>query len=137
MPPKRGLDGAMTQRLETLLHARYATLSEQVRRLRQATTVIDRSGADPSDLAVAGCQNELDAARLDRLSAQLVALNAAIARLQHREYGICDDCGDFIGLGRLEALPFARRCRRCQADAEATTSRETPLARVASPARSD
>jgi len=29
-------------------------------------------------------------------------------------YGICDDCGDEIGLERLKALPFAVRCVDCE-----------------------
>ena len=40
-------------------------------------------------------------------------------RLARGEYGICRDCGLFMGLGRLKALPFAPRCTACQAEVEA------------------
>jgi DnaK suppressor protein len=29
--------------------------------------------------------------------------------------GVCEDCGDAIGAERMEALPDATRCVRCQA----------------------
>ncbi len=33
-------------------------------------------------------------------------------------YGLCEDCGRQIGAERLEALPAATRCVRCQASWE-------------------
>lgn len=56
-------------------------------------------------------------------------MNALLAR--HRQHATslprgtaaksrdCQDCGDPISAGRLETLPFAKRCTECQADQEA------------------
>jgi DnaK suppressor protein len=85
----------------------------------------------------ANSRDELDAARLERLSGELVALKAALARLEHGECGVCADCGDFVGLIRLKALPFTRRCRDCQSRIEVKTARAKPIVRVADLARPD
>jgi DnaK suppressor protein len=36
----------------------------------------------------------------------------------HGQYGICENCGQPIGAERLEALPTATRCIRCQTEWE-------------------
>jgi len=36
----------------------------------------------------------------------------------HGQYGLCESCGKPIGAERLEALPTATRCIRCQAEWE-------------------
>ncbi len=50
--------------------------------------------------------------------AELEALRAARQRLEAGEYGQCASCGEPIELRRLEALPTAMRCIRCQSQAE-------------------
>jgi DnaK suppressor protein len=60
---------------------------------------------------------------------QVAQIEAALARLTSREYGICYDCGGFIGLARLRALPFAQRCLPCQARTELNGSWPLPRGR--------
>lgn len=50
--------------------------------------------------------------------AELEAVRAARERLQNGSYGQCVTCGEPIELRRLEALPTALRCIRCQSLAE-------------------
>jgi DnaK suppressor protein len=38
----------------------------------------------------------------------------ALRRMTEGSYGICEDCGKAIPLGRLRSLPHARQCVRCQ-----------------------
>ena len=45
---------------------------------------------------------------------QLIAIDDAILRIEKGSYGICDYCDEMIGLPRLEAVPWARYCIRCQ-----------------------
>ncbi len=49
-----------------------------------------------------------------RLFAYLECLESALERLAQGHYGRCVGCGGPIGTGRLEALPCAQRCARCQ-----------------------
>lgn len=49
---------------------------------------------------------------------ELEAVVAARHRLEAGQYGLCQACGEPIELRRLEAMPTALRCIRCQAQAE-------------------
>jgi len=48
----------------------------------------------------------------------LEQVNAALRRLDEGTYGICADCGEPIPIERLEALPYATLCVRCQSTRE-------------------
>lgn len=50
--------------------------------------------------------------------AELEAVVAARHRLEAGQYGLCQSCGEPIELRRLEAVPTALRCIRCQSLAE-------------------
>lgn len=50
--------------------------------------------------------------------AELEAVRAARQRLEAGTYGQCAACGEAIELRRLEAVPTAIRCIRCQSLAE-------------------
>lgn len=43
----------------------------------------------------------------------------ALQKFEDSTYGICESCGSIIELARLEALPSARYCMRCQSRHEA------------------
>jgi DnaK suppressor protein len=50
-----------------------------------------------------------------RRIARLVAIEAAIARLNSGEFGHCSDCGDRIAERRLDLDPTISRCISCAA----------------------
>jgi DnaK suppressor protein len=59
-------------------------------------------------------QGQAMASALDvRRHGRLRAITAAIARINAGEYGWCEDCGDFIGIPRLDVDPCAVRCVAC------------------------
>ena len=58
-------------------------------------------------------QQAMASAQDVRRNARIRALNAAILRLDSDDFGWCDDCGEFIGLKRLELDPTVMRCRDC------------------------
>ena len=49
------------------------------------------------------------------LSRELEQIEHALKRMEKGEYGICEDCGEFINPKRLEAVPFASLCIKCAA----------------------
>jgi DnaK suppressor protein len=58
---------------------------------------------------------------LDRASneqAQIVKIDAAIRAIDEGAYGICERCSCRIEKPRLQALPFAKTCIKCQSEAE-------------------
>lgn len=44
----------------------------------------------------------------------LAQVDAALARMDRGEYGICERCGNEIDFARLKAIPYATLCIRCQ-----------------------
>jgi len=44
----------------------------------------------------------------------LVQVTNALERFEQGMYGICENCGEQIDPARLEALPYATLCLRCQ-----------------------
>ena len=73
---------------------------------------------DPGDAAAA----EGGAIPLDSLNdgerQQLEEVDAALARVAGGQYGVCEECDDDIEPGRLQAVPWARRCFQCESQFE-------------------
>jgi DnaK suppressor protein len=49
---------------------------------------------------------------------KLVAIEEALEKIREGTYGVCEDCGDEIGSGRLKAMPLAKLCVTCQSRLE-------------------
>jgi len=54
---------------------------------------------------------------------ELNMIEEALERIEKGEYGRCRDCRRWITPARLEALPYAVRCRDCQAKHEKRESK--------------
>jgi DnaK suppressor protein len=48
----------------------------------------------------------------------LSKINTALEKIEDGEYGECENCGEEIGLKRLEARPVARLCIDCKSEQE-------------------
>ena len=48
----------------------------------------------------------------------LKQIEAAIERIEDRNYGLCDKCGEEIPKSRLDAIPYAAECVRCASEQE-------------------
>jgi RNA polymerase-binding transcription factor DksA len=51
----------------------------------------------------------------DNLAVTATAIRRALVLMDEGRYGRCESCGDDIGPERLQAVPWALLCRRCQA----------------------
>ena len=69
---------------------------------------------DPDGATIAFERAQADALARDA-AAQVEEADAALARLDAGTYGVCEDCGQQIAAGRLEARPTARTCVTCAA----------------------
>ncbi|HWC03848.1 MAG TPA: TraR/DksA family transcriptional regulator [Methylomirabilota bacterium] len=108
------LDRRTAQEIERFLRTRQIALARLIRRgfgERQG-----HAGEDSDAVASASrtLDDEVRAALVDRASRELLQVDAALELLRDHRYGLCRDCGGFIGLARLRSLPFAQRCRPCQ-----------------------
>ncbi|MBL4667091.1 MAG: TraR/DksA family transcriptional regulator [Sneathiella sp.] len=54
---------------------------------------------------------------LERLEAEakaeIIAIKAALSRIDEGNYGACSNCGEEIGEKRLQILPFTSQCIGC------------------------
>jgi len=114
-----GLNHRTMKEIERFLKEEAARARDTIRGV-MAERSKDKVGRS-SDLmarATESLQDEMQVAFADRLTRQVSQIEEALERLARRGYGLCRDCGEFIGVARLKALPFAQRCRPCQARAE-------------------
>ncbi|MCJ2166190.1 MULTISPECIES: TraR/DksA family transcriptional regulator [unclassified Pseudodesulfovibrio] len=73
---------------------------------------------DDTDFAAQLAQHGLNVAMQRRRVARIRELETALKRLTETDYGMCEECGDHIGVARLKANPSARLCVHCQSEAE-------------------
>lgn len=45
-------------------------------------------------------------------------IDQALAKIEANEYGLCENCGEDVGLKRLEARPVAELCIDCKSEQE-------------------
>ncbi|NNE56590.1 MAG: RNA polymerase-binding protein DksA [Hellea sp.] len=62
---------------------------------------------DPADTAVANADRQLELRTRDRLRKLTKKIDKALARLEAGTYGYCEETGDPIRVGRLDARPIA------------------------------
>lgn len=117
------------QRIEAQLRADRSALLDDIRDRLHAS-------GDPGKLALlnhlesvgdwveASVFADNDMAILRRELDHLAEIDGALARVKDGSYGTCQECGERIAPGRLEAQPTARLCLACQAKME---TRAAPL----------
>jgi len=77
-----------------------------------------KDSSDPGDVASGDTDMQLIDLRRGQSNLGLVKVEAALARLENGNYGICAKCGQMIDKERLLAVPEAALCITCQAKAE-------------------
>lgn len=73
---------------------------------------------DDTDFASQLTQQGLNVAVQRRRLTRISEMEAALRRLSESDYGICEECGNPIGVPRLKANPSARLCVVCQSAEE-------------------
>lgn len=73
---------------------------------------------DETDFASQLAQQGVNVAMQRRRMARMSELENALRRLSETDYGICEECGEEIGVARLKANPSARYCVSCQSALE-------------------
>ena len=101
-------------RYKNILLSKRQELSTGSKRLGDSIPTAGEPRGDPVDMAT----NETDAAmqiRLHQTDGKLLrAIEDALTRIRHEKFGLCAECGQPISKARLEAVPWARRCRDCK-----------------------
>ncbi len=61
---------------------------------------------------------ELSLLLTGREKEKLSAINEALEKINEGTYGICEECGEKIGAGRIKVMPLAKFCVSCQSKLE-------------------
>lgn len=72
----------------------------------------------PADAASETFERTKDIALRDSRKALLGKVDEALAKIERGTYGECDRCGADIGNARLDAVPYALYCVKCQDEIE-------------------
>ncbi|HST51815.1 MAG TPA: TraR/DksA family transcriptional regulator [Pyrinomonadaceae bacterium] len=97
------------------LLARRESLFSQVTEAEMSSRERDLEATqDPADMAANAYTKELliSMSANDRVLLQLI--DEALARVERGEFGECVNCGEPVPEKRLDAVPWARYCLKCQ-----------------------
>jgi DnaK suppressor protein len=112
-------DGPMNQtelnKYRAVLEAKKADLSAGLR--NREDIAIEKTPDALDEVQLAG-ERELAIRNLDRESSLLRNVRTALARMDDGSYGVCMHCEEDIKPKRLEAVPWAKYCIRCQEAAD-------------------
>jgi RNA polymerase-binding transcription factor len=94
-------------------------LEEAERALGALNTKAEEACADPSDRASLESDRAFLLRLRDRERKLLSKIDEAVARIEDGSYGLCEECGDQIGIERLKARPVTTLCIGCKSAQEA------------------
>jgi RNA polymerase-binding transcription factor len=88
-----------------------ASTAELVGMLRDGT---EGAGRDPADVGSANFERDAEMSLANNAREMLDQSKLALRHIELGTYGSCDNCGQPIGKGRLQAFPRATLCVKCK-----------------------
>ena len=117
------MDAKKTKDIRNRLSAAYDSLNKSIHRNRLAAEDIKvENTEDEGDLATISHDRDLLYNLHEGGFARMQSIQEAMKALDRGQYGECAVCGEDINEKRLEAIPWATTCVRCQEKAEMETS---------------
>ncbi|MDR0828029.1 MAG: RNA polymerase-binding protein DksA [Desulfovibrio sp.] len=74
--------------------------------------------ADPADRATMEADRTFTLRIRDRERQLIKKIKAALQRMDDGNFGLCEECGDEIGVPRLKARPVTKLCINCKSKQE-------------------
>lgn len=94
-----------------------ARLEEEGLKAQEQEVSVDHMADFGSD----SYEQDTTLALIENKSEAVRDVDDAIKRIELKTYGLCEECEQLIPAGRLEVLPHARYCVRCQSTRESAT----------------
>lgn len=106
-------------RFKTLLEERKGELESSAESLREGSLGVEQEELpDELDQASSEAGQSMNLRLRDREVVLLRKIEKALRKIDEGEFGICEECGEEIGVKRLEARPVADLCVRCKEEQE-------------------
>ena len=123
--PEKNSQAISRERLEgikrALLNKRQELVSHQNTQLSALYSPDKHHLADLEEMSSDTSDTDSLCALVDIGSSTLAEIDAAIERIDQGTYGVCELCEEAIDPDRLEVLPFASLCIKCQRKKERQT----------------
>ncbi len=100
------------------LHDKARSLGEVVRREQELSRDKGSEAKDLADQALESYTKDFAFSKSSGDRRLLMQIREALERIDHDSYGICVHCEEPIEFRRLEAVPWARYCLKCQSLSE-------------------
>jgi len=97
---------------------RLENLKQEILKVIEKEEQSNDEALDEIDKASQLIEQEMGDLMSNNFSNNLKLVEEALERIENKEYGICQRCGKPIPTGRLEVLPFALYCVKCQEEIE-------------------
>lgn len=109
------MEQAKLRLFKTMLEESRKNLIKAARKTRTEESNFDTDDLpDEIDLASSEYSQSLIFRMRDREKILLKKIDKALARIEDGTFGICEQCGDEIGMKRLEARPVTTLCIQCK-----------------------
>jgi DnaK suppressor protein len=108
------LSGKKAEHFKQLLETRIAELNRVLATAEQETRASAARHADPADQAAAEYERQSIIHKSNTARQMLKTLTQALERIRQGSFGECAACGADIEPKRLEVIPWARYCVKCQ-----------------------
>ena len=109
---------SLLERRENLSRSYQGLADTACRPPSEAAGALSTMPSHLGEMASETYEQELSIEFLGKVQDELQLIEEALARIDTRSYGVCEDCGGTIPAVRLEALPTARFCIGCQSRSE-------------------
>lgn len=86
--------------------------------LSQLKALGPKTSGDMVDAALDSAHDEISSQLAEVESRELAQIENALERMRSGQFGVCEACGIGIPMARLNALPYATFCIKCQREAE-------------------
>jgi RNA polymerase-binding protein DksA len=107
--------------LQTKLLWKRAMIVGDISKMEVGALRASEQDASTDNLADHGTDNyeqDFTLGLIENVEATIQQIDSALKKIEENNYGTCENCGCNIPKPRLQALPFARHCVKCQSELE-------------------
>jgi DnaK suppressor protein len=114
MDQKKGLDKKTISHFKKILLKEREQILGEVRQIYESSKEMGQDGIqDIADEAANIYNKQILLSLNENERTRLQEVDEALDRIANGTYGICEECGEPIGLKRLEVRPVAKYCVPC------------------------
>ncbi|HOV85146.1 MAG TPA: RNA polymerase-binding protein DksA [Syntrophobacteraceae bacterium] len=113
------MDREMQAVFKELLLKRLDELYQEAEKTVAGMTDTEETFPDPTDRATLESDRNFMLRIRDRERKLIMKIREALQRIEDGNFGICEMCGDDIGIDRLKARPVTTQCIECKRKQEA------------------